>query len=443
MLVGVPKETFPGERRVALVPANVPLLAKAGLDVIIESGAGEAAGYPDAAYLEKGAGVVSTRKEVFAAEILLQVRGPGANPVSAAEDLPRYHQGQVVIAYLDPLSAPETMQKLAETGVAAFSLELLPRITRAQSMDTLSSMATVAGYKIVLLAANELPKMFPMLMTAAGTLAPARVFVVGVGVAGLMAIATARRLGAVVEAYDIRPAVKEQVLSLGAKFVDLELDTSAAEDKGGYARAMDEEFYRKQREMMLRVVAESDVVITTAAVPGRKAPILVTEEMVRGMRPGSVIADLAAERGGNCELTRPGETVEVHGVKILGPVNLASQAPYHASQMFSKNIVTFLLNMLQDGRPDLDKDDEIVRETLVTRNGAVVHQRVRELLGEQEPPAADESPPAADEAPAADAGEAAPVEASAPEGKDDQGEAGDAPPEPPTTEEEAGEGGKS
>jgi NAD(P) transhydrogenase subunit alpha len=261
-------------------------------------------------------------------------------------------------------------------------MELMPRITRAQSMDVLSSMATVAGYKAVLLAAGTLPRMFPMLMTAAGTVAPAKVFVVGAGVAGLQAIATARRLGAKVEAYDVRPAVKEQIQSLGAKFVELPLEAAAAEDKGGYATAQDESFYRRQREMMLKVVAASDVVITTAAIPGKKAPVLVTDEMVRGMAPGSVIVDLAAERGGNCELTQPDRTVVAHGVTILGPTNLASSVPYHASQMYSKNIITFFQHLAgKDGVLKTDPEDEIVRETLVTHGGQVVHERVKEIIG--------------------------------------------------------------
>jgi NAD(P) transhydrogenase subunit alpha len=262
-----------------------------------------------------------------------------------------------------------------------FSLEMLPRITRAQSMDVLSSMATVAGYKSVLFAAETLPKIFPMFMTAAGTIAPARVFVVGVGVAGLQAIATAKRLGAVVSAYDIRPAVKDQVISLGAKFVEMDLETGDAEDKGGYAKAMDEEFYKKQREMMNKVVAENDVVITTAAVPGKKAPILVTEEMVKGMAPGSVVVDLAAERGGNCDLTKPGETVQVHGVSVIGPLNVPSTVPYHASQMYSKNITTFFQNLVKEGKIELNMEDEIIVDTMVTKGGDVVSARVKELLG--------------------------------------------------------------
>ncbi len=382
MIIGVPRETYPGERRVALVPAMVQSLTRAGLEVLVERGAGTEAGFPDAQYEEKGASLVS-REEVFArAQLILQVRAPGANPERGSGDVALLRKGQVVIGFCDPLTSPEATRALAERGVTLFSMELMPRITRAQSMDALSSMATIAGYKAVLLAANALPRMFPMMMTAAGTIAPARVFVVGAGVAGLQAIASARRLGAVVEAYDVRPAVREQVESLGGKFVELELETGEAEDAGGYAKELGEDFYKKQREMMLRVVAGSHVVITTAAIPGKKAPILVTREMVEGMEPGSVIVDLAAERGGNCELTRPGETVVEAGVTILGPLNIPSTVPYHASQMYSKNITTFLLHLVTEGELNLDPEDEITAGTMVTRDGRVVHPRVLEAMGE-------------------------------------------------------------
>lgn len=384
MIIGVPKETFPGERRVALIPNDVPALVKAGAEVLVQSEAGLSAGYRDGDYEEKGAKVVKSREEVFQkSDVILQVRTLGANPEKGMEDMKLLREGQVVIGFMEPLTAPEPLQELAKQKVVAFALELIPRITRAQSMDVLSSQATVAGYKAALLAADTLPRMFPMMMTAAGTILAARVFVVGAGVAGLQAIATARRLGANVSAYDIRPAVKEQVQSLGAKFVELELETAEAEDKGGYAKAMDEEFYRKQREMMTRVVAESDVVITTAAVPGKKAPILVTEEMIKGMKEGSVIVDLAAERGGNCELTKPGETVQKHGVTIIGAMNLPSTIPYHASQMYSKNITNFLKLMIQDGKLNVDVDDEIIKETMVTRDGQIVNARVKEVFNLQ------------------------------------------------------------
>jgi len=391
MIVGIPKETFPGEQRVAMVPALVPALAKAKAEVLVESGAGTAAGYPDAAYLEKAARIATSREQLFQeAGVIAQVRGLGANPEAGRADLELLREGQVLVALLDPLGAPALMQELAATGATVFAMELIPRITRAQSMDALSSMATVAGYKAVLLAAAELPKMFPMLMTAAGTIAPAKVLVVGAGVAGLQAISVARRLGAVVHAYDVRPVVKEQVQSLGAKFVELGLESDGAQDKGGYAKAQDETFYRRQREVMGEVVAQSDVVITTAQVPGRKAPILVTEAMVRGMAPGSVVVDLAAEQGGNCELTRAGERVEAHGVTILGPVNLPATVPFHASQMYGKNVVTFLLHLVKDGELAPDLEDEITRDTLVAHASELVHPAVREALSRDAQ--ADEQP---------------------------------------------------
>jgi H+-translocating NAD(P) transhydrogenase subunit alpha len=371
MKVGVPVEQSLGERRVALVPASIAPLKKAGFDVVIERGAGERAGFPDSAYQDKGAQSAG-RTDAFGADIVLQVR---------TSDVALLRPGQIVIGMSDPLGSPETAREIAARGVSAFALELIPRITRAQSMDVLSSMATIAGYKAVLLAADTLPRMFPLLTTAAGTITPAHVFIVGVGVAGLQAIATARKLGAVVEAYDVRPAVKEQVQSVGAKFVELPLEAAQAEDKGGYAKAQDETFYQRQREMMARVVAANDVVITTAVIPGKKAPVLVTAEMVRGMAPGSVIVDLAAERGGNCELTRPDHVVVEKGVTILGPTNLPSTVPYHASQMYAKNITTFLLHLVKDGVVKLDANDEITRDTLITQDGEVVNPRVRQALG--------------------------------------------------------------
>jgi NAD(P) transhydrogenase subunit alpha len=367
---------------VALVPSAVPALTKKGLEVMIESGAGVDAGHADEEYAEKGARIAFTRAEVFAqCDILLQVHAYGAIPSCARADLEMLRPGQVVIGFFDPLSEPAEAAEVARRGVTAFAMELMPRITRAQNMDALSSMATIAGYKAVLLAADRLPRMFPLLMTAAGTVTPAHVFVIGAGVAGLQAIATARRLGAVVQAYDVRPAVREQVESLGARFVELPLQAADAEDRGGYARAQDEEFYRRQRELMAREVAASDVVITTAAVPGRKAPVLVTRDMVAGMRLGSVIVDLASERGGNCELTRAGETVVESGVTILGPVNLPGAVPYHASQLYARNISAFLLYLVKDGAIPLDSDDPIVKETLITRGGEVVHPRLRAALG--------------------------------------------------------------
>lgn len=378
MIVGVPKETSPGERRVALVPAVLSILAKSGLTVLIEAGAGVAAGYPDDEFRAKG-GDIKDRATVFAkSDIIVQIHGHGADPDSNRADLPSLRVGQTLVGFHSALIAPKAIDDLAERKVSVFSLELLPRISRAQSMDVLSSMATVGGYKAVIMAADTLPRMFPMLMTAAGTVAPARVLVIGAGVAGLQAIATARRLGAVVSSYDIRPAVKEQVESLGAKFIELDVKAEGAEDKGGYAKAMGEEFYRLQRELLTQVVAAHDVVITTAAVPGKRAPILVTDDMVRLMPPGSVIVDLGAESGGNCEATKPGETVVAHGVTIIGPLNLPSTVPFHASQLYARNITNFLTGIVKKGELVIDHSDEIVHETLVIENGAIVNTRVLE-----------------------------------------------------------------
>jgi len=379
MIVGVARETVPGERRVALVPASVQPLIKVGLGMIVEEGAGDEAGFLTSDYTDKGA-LAGTRGEVFAkADIILQVIGPGTD--AGAANLGHCREGQILIGMQDPLGNPHGTAAMAARGVTSFSLELVPRITRAQSMDVLSSMATVAGYQAVLEAASHLPRLFPMMMTAAGTLAPAKAFIVGVGVAGLQAIATAKRLGAVVEAYDVRPAVKEQVTSVGAKFVEFDLETEGAEDKGGYAKAQSDDFIRRQQEQMLAVVARNNVVITTAAIPGKKSPVLVTEAMVEAMAPGSVIVDLAAERGGNCELTRADEVVTAHGVTILGPTDLVSRKPYHASQMFSKNVETFLKSMLVEGNLTINLEDEVTAGTLLTRDVQVVHARVRELLG--------------------------------------------------------------
>jgi len=380
LTVGIPKETSAGERRVALVPADIRQLKKAGFDVVVESGAGAASGFPDADYSRQGARIGANRTELDAANIIVHVRACAADPQEPLAVAERLRAGQVLIALCDPLWDPKPMTVLAERQVTTFSLELIPRITRAQSMDVLSSMATIAGYKAVLLGADASPRMFPMMMTAAGTLTPAKVFVVGAGVAGLQAISTARRLGAVVHAYDVRPAAKEQIQSVGGKPVDFGLDSRSAEGQGGYARAMDEDFYRRQREAMANVVADSDVVITTASVPGSKAPVLITKEMVAGMAPGSVLVDLVAERGGNCETNRPGETIVIGGVTVIGPVNIASTVPLHASQMFSRNLSAFLIHLHKQGLPEPDVQDEIVRETLVTRRGDVVHSKVRDRL---------------------------------------------------------------
>lgn len=381
MIIGVPKETYPGEKRVAIVPATVPSLQKSGFVVHLEQGAGLGAGFTDKMYEDEGV-VISDRKDVLdKANVILQVRMIGTGADSDAKDLKALKEGQIVIGLIDALTNAGAVNALASAKVRAFALELVPRITRAQSMDVLSSQANIAGYKAAIMAADLLPKIFPMMMTAAGTITPARVLVIGAGVAGLQAIATCNRLGAVVSAYDIRPAVKEQVLSLGAKFIELELETTQAEDKGGYAKEMDEEFYKKQRELMTRVVSENDAVITTASIPGKKAPVLITEEMVLGMKPGSVIVDLAAESGGNCELTVAGETVEKNGVKIIGPLNVPSGVPYHASQMYSRNIGNLALLMVKDEKLEIDLENEILKESLVTDNGEIVNQRVKESLG--------------------------------------------------------------
>ena len=381
MLIGVPKESYPGERRVALVPLVIPNLIKAGFSIAVETGAGAEAGYPDAHYTEKGAQILPDRRAVFAqAEIVTQVLCYGSNDVAGKADIPLVRRGQVLIGFLRPMGSCGILQEIAGTGVTSFSVELMPRTTRAQSMDALSSMGTICGYKAVLLSADTLPRIFPMLTTAAGTVTPARIFVIGAGVAGLQAIATARRLGAVVSAYDMRPASKEQVQSLGGRFVELPIEAKDAQDARGYGTAQDETFYARQRELLTRVVAENDVVITTAVVPGKKAPVLITKDMVKGMAPGSVIFDLAAERGGNCELTRAGETVVEHGVTIIGRINVASEVPYHASQMYARNLTAFLLNLVKDGKVRPERDDEIIRETLLTRDGEIVNARVREFF---------------------------------------------------------------
>jgi H+-translocating NAD(P) transhydrogenase subunit alpha len=381
MIVGVPRESYPGERRVALVPSVVANLKKAGLDVVVEQNAGLEAGYPDAEYTAKGAKVVTDRAEVFrTADIIVQVLCYGSNDKTGNADVPLYRPNQLLIGFLRPLGQLDTIQDIARAGVASFAVELMPRITRAQSMDALSSMGTVCGYRAVLIAANMLPRLFPMMTTAAGTIPPARVLVIGAGVAGLQAIATARRLGAVTSAYDLRPAVKEQVQSLGARFVELPIEASNAQDAGGYARAQDDSFYNRQRELLARVVAESDVVITAAVIPGKTSPVLITREMVAGMAPGSVIVDLAAERGGNCELTQMGEKFVTSGVTIIGWVNVGSSVPHDASQFYARNIVAFLTHLVKEGKPRLDADEEIIRSTLLTRGGEVVNARVREFF---------------------------------------------------------------
>ncbi len=392
--VGVLKETFPGERCVGIVPKSVDVLKKTDMTVLVEAAAGAAAGYPDDQYTARGA-AVATREEIWKqADIVVQFRGLGANPTAGRADLAHMRKGQIVLGLGEPLTAKQEATDLAAAGVSFFALELIPRTTRAQSMDVLSSLATISGYEAVILAATTLPKIFPMLMTAAGTITPAKVFVIGAGVAGLQAIATAKRLGSVVSGYDVRSAVKDQIISVGAKFVSLEVEAGQAEDKGGYAKAMDEAFYKKQRELMLEVVKEHDVVITTAAVPGKRAPILITKEMVEAMAPGSTIVDIAAVRGGNCELTQPDQHVVHNGVNIVGPTNFASMAPFHASQMFSANVATFLKHLNGFLPLETIPEDDIVADTLVTHGGDVTNPRVREILGL---PALERAAPAASE----------------------------------------------
>ena len=380
--IGVPGETAVGERRVAITPSVVGAIAKLGARVVVEAGAGETAGFPDAAYLDKGA-AIGTREEAFAADVVAVVQVISADPESSDAGLLR--TGQVVVGLAAPFAAPAVAAAVAARGATLFALELVPRTTRAQSMDVLSSQANLAGYRAVLLAAQALPKVFPLLTTAAGTIAPARVFVVGAGVAGLSAIATARRLGAVVEAYDVREAAKEEVQSLGARFVELPLDTGQdGSGSGAYATAMGEDALARQRELMLRTVAASDVVITTAQVQGARAPVLVTEEMVAAMSPGSVVVDLAAEQGGNCEATLPGRTVDVGGVSVIGPVNVPSSVPHHASLMYARNVASFLRLLVADGVIAPDLEDDILASSLVCRDGEVVNERVRHALGAEE-----------------------------------------------------------
>lgn len=373
MKIGVVKESYPGERRVALIPQSVKALIKDGFEVLIQADAGKNAHFSDAEYSNAGARVCSNRESVFAeSDLLVQVRTIGANTVAGITDLGLFKPGQALIGMADPLVATEVVQQLASRKIQLFALEMIPRTTRAQSMDVLSSMATVAGYKGVLLAAIESPKFFPMFMTAAGTVPAAKVLVLGAGVAGLQAIATARRLGGIVTAYDIRPEVKEQIESVGAKFLELPIDAAAAQGAGGYANVMDDAFYRRQRELLAKATAASDVVITTASVPGKKAPVLITREMLQGMNPGSVVVDLAADRGGNCEATECGKTVVREGVTIVGPDNLPATMPTHASQLFSKNVAAFIQYVFKGGKM-ISADDEIVRGTLMTRDGQIVH----------------------------------------------------------------------
>jgi len=379
MKVAVPKEIRPGERRVAIVPHEVKGLVKRGLEVVVESGAGVAAGVSDDDYKAAGGGVAATAAEAIrGAKLVLRVNPPS---LSEPDEVAPLESGTVLVSFLSPLTSPELVKRLQTAGVTSISMEMVPRITRAQSMDALSSQATVAGYKAVLLAAEHLPKFLPMFTTAAGTIRPAKALVLGAGVAGLQAIATARRLGAVVEAFDVRPAVKEQVQSLGAKFLEAEHEVTA-EGEGGYAKELSEEQHKKELELIGKAIVDADVVVTTAQIPGRDAPLLVTEEMLRAMRPGSVIVDLASETGGNCAGTKSGETVVVNGVQILGPVNLPASIPVHASQMYSRNIVTLASEFIgEDGELALDFENDVVGPATVTHAGEIRNERVRQTLG--------------------------------------------------------------
>jgi len=374
LIVGVPTETAEGERRVALVPDAAKAAIATGLEVLVQSGAGDEAGFDDAAYEAAGARVSPDAAAVWGASLVLKVQPP------SDEEIGKLARGTTLIGFLRPLDQPQLASRLASAGITAFAMELMPRITRAQSMDALSSMSTIAGYRAVILAAASLHKIFPMMVTAAGTIQPARVFIIGAGVAGLQAIATAKRLGAVVEAYDTRPAVKEQVESLGARFIELDLDTGDAEDAGGYAKAQDEAFYQRQREELGKKLKNSDVVITTALVPGQRAPLLIDEAAVQGMKSGSVIVDLAAEQQGNCACTDPEREVVVHGVRIIPGSNLPSDIPANASQMYAKNLTTFLKHLAPEGELVLDLEDEITRGALLTHEGAIANDRVKALV---------------------------------------------------------------
>jgi len=381
MIIGVPRETFPGEKRVALVPNSLPQLTKLGLKVIVERDAGLAAGFTNKAYEDKGATIYDDRPAVFRdADLIAQVRTFGANPDAGGGDIDQIKQDQLIVGHAEPLTNHDQTHAIKDRGAVLIAMELVPRITRAQAMDALSSQANLAGYRAVLLAAHYQTKIFPLMMTAAGTVKPAKVFVIGAGVAGLQAIATAKRLGAVVSATDVRPATKEQVESLGGKFVMVE--EAMAEGEGGYAKELTPEQQQKQKELVAGVVAESDVVITTAAIPGRKAPVLVTGQMVQAMHPGSVIVDMAAERGGNCELTQPGEVTEAHGVTIVGLTNLPSSLAHDASATYSTNIVKLVGELLdKQGNLNLDLENEVIAGVVVTKDREVIHPKVRELMG--------------------------------------------------------------
>lgn len=374
MILGVPKETASGEKRVSVIPDGLSKLA--GVSVVVEKGAGEPAGYLDSSYAEKGASIEADARSLYSrADVTLKVSPPSPSEADMLKE------GSVVVSFLYPLANLESVRRMSGRKITAFAMELIPRISRAQPMDALSSQSNLTGYKAVAIAAEVLPRIFPLMMTAAGTISPARVFIVGAGVAGLQAIATARRLGALVEAYDVRPVVKEQIESLGAKFAQMPVESKDAQDAGGYAKAQTEEFYKKQQLFLAERAASADVVITTALVPGQRAPVLISEGAVKGMRPGSVVVDLAAEQGGNCALTEPGKTTVKYGVTIVGPLNLASAMAPQASQLYSRNITSFFLSMLKDGNLSIDTKDEVVKGAMVLNQGEVVHQGTKVALG--------------------------------------------------------------
>lgn len=381
MILGVPKEILPGEKRVGIVPESLAKLISLGFEVRVQKDAGKEAGFLDSDYETHGGKIVDDVSDLYSsADVMVKVERPEKHPDTGKHELEMLKKGGLLICFFSPLNNPDLAKKAAETGVDVMSMNDIPRITRAQRMDALSSQTNLAGYKAVLMGANALRKIFPLMMTAAGTISPARVVILGAGVAGLQAIATARRLGAVVEVSDVRPAVKEQVESLGGKYIEPPQDESL-EGEGGYAKEASEEYLRKQQELLKQHISEADVVVTTAQVPGKKAPVLISEETVQSMRPGSVIVDMAAATGGNCALTEPGEEVEKHGVKIIGETNIISLVAYDASQLYSRNVLALLQSLVKEGQLTLDREDEIVQGALITKEGQVIHENTKKLLG--------------------------------------------------------------
>ncbi|MCB1138399.1 MAG: Re/Si-specific NAD(P)(+) transhydrogenase subunit alpha [Leptospiraceae bacterium] len=381
MILGVPKEILSGEKRVGIVPESLAKLTSLGFEIRVQKDAGREAGFLDSDYEAHGAKIVESANDLFAqADVIVKVERPEQHPDSGKHELEMMKKGGLMVCFFAPLNNPELAKKAADIGVDVLSMNDIPRITRAQRMDALSSQTNLAGYKAVLMGANALRKIFPLLMTAAGTISPAKVVILGAGVAGLQAIATARRLGAVVEVSDVRPAVKEQVESLGGKYIEPPQDESL-EGEGGYAKEASEEYLKKQQELLKKHISEADVVITTAQVPGKKAPVLIAEETVKSMRPGSVIVDMAAGTGGNCELTEAGQEVEKHGVRIIGETNIVSLVAYDASQLYSRNVLALLQSLVKESQLTLDLEDEVVKGALITREGQVIHENTKKLLG--------------------------------------------------------------